>query len=66
MGRAGSPLTVCDIRLTDWDEGNYRVCDKPYPRGEIVIGKCFVLGKILTNIHLFTNVDLLSVLYRRK
>ncbi|XP_065199736.1 fatty acid CoA ligase Acsl3 [Planococcus citri] len=38
MGRAGSPLTVCDIRLTDWDEGNYRVCDKPYPRGEIIIG----------------------------
>lgn len=39
MGRAGSPLTVCDIRLTDWDEGNYRVCDKPYPRGEIIIGE---------------------------
>lgn len=38
MGRAGSPLTVCDIRLTDWDEGNYRVSDKPYPRGEIIIG----------------------------
>nr|UTI67604.1 long chain acyl-CoA synthetase [Kerria lacca] len=38
MGRAGSPLTVCDVRLTDWDEGNYKVTDKPYPRGEILIG----------------------------
>lgn len=37
-GRAGVPATVCDIRLVDWDEGNYRVTDKPYPRGEIVIG----------------------------
>ncbi|XP_017302565.1 long-chain-fatty-acid--CoA ligase 4 [Diaphorina citri] len=37
-GRAGAPTTVCDIRLVDWDEGNYRVCDKPFPRGEILIG----------------------------
>lgn len=38
VGRAGSPLTVCDIKLTDWEEGNYRVTDKPFPRGEIVVG----------------------------
>lgn len=38
-GRAGTPTTACDIRLVDWDEGNYRVTDKPFPRGEIVIGK---------------------------
>ncbi|XP_073986590.1 acyl-CoA synthetase long-chain isoform X2 [Rhodnius prolixus] len=37
-GRAGTPTTACDIRLVDWDEGNYRVTDKPFPRGEIVIG----------------------------
>lgn len=37
-GRAGAPTTVCDIRLVDWDEGNYRVTDKPFPRGEILIG----------------------------
>jgi len=37
-GRAGGPATVCDVRLVDWEEGNYRVRDKPYPRGEIVIG----------------------------
>ncbi|KAK7602450.1 hypothetical protein V9T40_008039 [Parthenolecanium corni] len=38
LGRAGTPLTVCDIRLIDWEEGNYRVSDKPFPRGEIIIG----------------------------
>uniref|UniRef100_A0A8D8RCC4 long-chain-fatty-acid--CoA ligase n=1 Tax=Cacopsylla melanoneura TaxID=428564 RepID=A0A8D8RCC4_9HEMI len=37
-GRAGAPTTVCDIRLVDWDEGNYRVSDKPFPMGEILIG----------------------------
>ncbi|KAJ9575377.1 hypothetical protein L9F63_025673 [Diploptera punctata] len=37
-GRVGAPTTVCDIKLVDWDEGNYRVTDKPFPRGEIVIG----------------------------
>lgn len=37
-GRAGVPATVCDIRLVDWDEGKYRVSDKPFPRGEILIG----------------------------
>lgn len=48
-GRAGGPATVCEIRLVDWDEGNYRVNDKPFPRGEVVIGElhfrvtCFML-----------------------
>lgn len=45
MGRAGSPLTVCDVRLTDWDEGNYKVTDKPYPRGEILIGAYYLYLK---------------------
>merc|ERR1712013_374311 len=26
------------IRLVDWEEGNYRVTDKPRPRGEVYIG----------------------------
>ena len=26
------------IQLINWEEGNYRVTDKPYPRGEILIG----------------------------
>lgn len=38
LGRVGNPTTVTDLRLVDWDEGNYRVTDKPYPRGEIIIG----------------------------
>ncbi|KAI7692668.1 Long chain acyl-CoA synthetase 9, partial [Sarcoptes scabiei] len=37
-GRVGSPLFGAQIKLVDWVEGNYRVHDKPYPRGEILIG----------------------------
>ncbi|XP_014282035.1 long-chain-fatty-acid--CoA ligase 4 isoform X3 [Halyomorpha halys] len=37
-GRVGAPTTGCDIRLVDWEEGNYRITDKPYPRGEIILG----------------------------
>lgn len=37
--RVGSPLTITDIKLVDWEEGNYRITDKPNPRGEIIIGK---------------------------
>ncbi|RXG53582.1 Long-chain-fatty-acid--CoA ligase 4 [Armadillidium vulgare] len=36
--RVGSPLTITDIKLVDWEEGNYRITDKPNPRGEIIIG----------------------------
>nr|CAH7743907.1 unnamed protein product [Callosobruchus chinensis] len=38
FGRVGAPCTVCDIKLVNWEEGNYRVTDKPYPRGEIILG----------------------------
>ncbi|XP_018324557.1 long-chain-fatty-acid--CoA ligase 4 isoform X2 [Agrilus planipennis] len=38
VGRAGAPTTLCDVKLVNWDEGNYRISDKPYPRGEVVIG----------------------------
>ncbi|KAK9728288.1 AMP-binding enzyme [Popillia japonica] len=38
VGRVGAATTVCDIMLVNWEEGNYRVTDKPFPRGEIVIG----------------------------
>ncbi|GFT22553.1 long-chain-fatty-acid--CoA ligase 4 [Nephila pilipes] len=37
-GRVGAPLSNCYMRLVDWPEGNYFATDKPYPRGEIVIG----------------------------
>lgn len=31
-------MTGIDMRLVNWEEGNYTIKDKPYPRGEIVIG----------------------------
>lgn len=37
-GRVGATTTVCDLKLVNWEEGNYRISDKPYPRGEIIIG----------------------------
>ncbi|XP_012261284.2 fatty acid CoA ligase Acsl3 isoform X2 [Athalia rosae] len=37
-GRVGAPTTSCDIRLVNWEEAGYRVTDKPFPRGEILIG----------------------------
>ena len=38
-GRVGQPLICTDIKLVDWEEGNYKTTDEPYPRGEIVLGK---------------------------
>lgn len=37
-GRVGAPMSCCDIQLINWEEGNYRTTDRPYPRGEVVIG----------------------------
>ncbi|XP_060803085.1 long-chain-fatty-acid--CoA ligase 4 isoform X1 [Amyelois transitella] len=37
-GRVGAPTTGTDIKLVNWEEGNYRVTNKPFPQGEIVIG----------------------------
>ncbi|KAK5645740.1 hypothetical protein RI129_004204 [Pyrocoelia pectoralis] len=45
VGRVGGPATVCDIKLVNWEEGHYRITDKPYPRGEIVVGgDCISVG----------------------
>ena len=38
LGRIGAPLHGVKIKLIDWEEGGYRVTDKPYPRGELVVG----------------------------
>lgn len=38
FGVAGPPLNGVHIKLVNWDEGGYRSTDKPYPRGEIVVG----------------------------
>lgn len=37
-GRCGRPLRGVYARLDDWEEGGYRVSDRPRPRGELVIG----------------------------
>eukprot|EP00092_Neocalanus_flemingeri_P029333 GFUD01031845.1.p1 GENE.GFUD01031845.1~~GFUD01031845.1.p1 ORF type:complete len:722 (+),score=229.22 GFUD01031845.1:206-2371(+) len=37
-GRVGPPVQGVHIRLVNWEEGNYTVTDKPWPRGEIYIG----------------------------
>lgn len=38
QGRVGPPLSTTIICLADWKEGNYYATDKPYPRGEVLIG----------------------------
>uniref|UniRef100_A0A8C5CNU0 long-chain-fatty-acid--CoA ligase n=2 Tax=Gadus morhua TaxID=8049 RepID=A0A8C5CNU0_GADMO len=37
-GRVGGPLVCSEVKLKDWVEAGYRSTDKPYPRGEILIG----------------------------
>lgn len=37
-GKAGGPMAGMEIKLVNWEEGNYRVADSPRPRGEIIIG----------------------------
>jgi len=37
-GKVGPPPQRVHIRLVNWEEGNYRVTDEPFPRGEIYIG----------------------------
>lgn len=37
-GRVGAPSSMCDMRLMNWEEGNYCVTNKPYPQGEIIMG----------------------------
>ncbi|XP_054165774.1 long-chain-fatty-acid--CoA ligase 4-like [Oppia nitens] len=38
VGFVGPPLEGIQIKLIDWEEGSYRVTDKPNPRGEVLIG----------------------------
>lgn len=44
-GTVGPPNPLVQIKLVNWEEGNYRVTDKPRPRGEIIIGgNCVAAG----------------------
>ena len=36
-GTVGRPMTGLEVKLIDWPEGNYRVTDRPAPRGEICL-----------------------------
>jgi len=37
-GSSGPPLQGVQIKLINWEEGGYRVTDKPAPRGEVILG----------------------------
>eukprot|EP00088_Acartia_fossae_P008574 TRINITY_DN14113_c1_g1_i4.p1 TRINITY_DN14113_c1_g1~~TRINITY_DN14113_c1_g1_i4.p1 ORF type:complete len:697 (+),score=216.34 TRINITY_DN14113_c1_g1_i4:275-2092(+) len=37
-GRVGPPVQNTRVKLVNWEEGNYRVTDKPHPRGEVILG----------------------------
>jgi len=44
----GTPNQGVQLKLINWEEGNYRVTDKPNPRGEIIIGgNCVADGYFL-------------------
>lgn len=60
VGRVGSPLNGVHIKLVDWIEGNYKVTDKPNPRGEIVIG-----GENITAGY-YKNPDLTKECYKEE
>lgn len=38
LGRSGVPVTTSFMRIINWDEGNYKVTNKPYPQGEVIVG----------------------------
>ncbi|UYV71178.1 ACSL4 [Cordylochernes scorpioides] len=59
-GHVGFPGEGGYIRLADWKEGGYSTKDKPYPRGEVVIG-----GKSVT-VGYFNNPELTKKVYEEK
>merc|ERR1719192_477819 len=38
VGKVGAPMAGMEIKLVNWEEGNYLIADSPRPRGEIMIG----------------------------
>ena len=47
-GSSGPPLQGVQIRLINWEEGGYRVTDKPHPRGEVILGESHFIQQNLT------------------
>jgi len=37
-GRVGPPVQNTRLKMINWEEGNYRITDKPHPRGEVILG----------------------------
>jgi long-chain acyl-CoA synthetase len=61
-GRVGAPITCCEIKLVDWEEGGYTVNDEPNPRGEVVlsgahISKGYFMDKEKTDEVYITDAD---------
>ena len=54
-GAVGKPMTGMEVRLINWDEGNYKVTDRPYPRGEIVFTVFYLSSKHLERKDLHKN-----------
>ena len=46
-------LRVVRIKLVNWEEGNYKVTDKPRPRGEIIIGKAKMFFRLVRSEALY-------------
>lgn len=55
-GRVGAPLTVTDIKLVNWEEGNYRVTNKPHPQVRLLFSYYF--GSFLLSRNLFSDIRL--------
>ncbi|CAN4084534.1 unnamed protein product [Withania somnifera] len=49
VGRVGPPLPCSYIKLVTWEEGGYRIVDKPMPRGEVVVGGCSITAGYFNN-----------------
>ena len=45
---AGKPMAGIEARLVDWEEGEYKVTDRPRPRGEILLA-----GEPIAKVHYF-------------
>lgn len=37
------------MQLITWEEGGYRIVDKPMPRGEVVVGGCSITAGYFNN-----------------
>jgi long-chain acyl-CoA synthetase len=52
---AGSVISCCEIRLVNWEEGEYRNTDTPNPRGEVKFDKRFIINCIINYIVVYFN-----------